>query len=147
MATQTDEGKAHMLHVPLVKEALVLGRRTVDSGAGVRVHKTVSEETWRVDDTVQRQQLEIEHVTCDVWVDGEPPTQRHEGATLVIPVLEEVLVVQKRVRLKEEIRITARSQTVPVSASVVLRSEHASIERFAVADAPEADADHAAKDA
>ncbi len=143
MAAQTDEGGAPSLHVPLVQEALLLGRRTVETGAGVRVHKTVSEETWRVDDTVQNQQLEIEHVKRDVWVEGEPPTQRHEGATLVIPVLEEVLVVQKRVRLKEEIRITARSQPVPVSNSVVLRSEHASIERFAAAD--EAGAKDAAK--
>ena len=53
-----------------------------------------------------------------------------EGATLVIPVLEEVLVVQKRVRLKEEIRITAHARSEPVSSTVVLRTEQAAVERF-----------------
>ncbi|MCM0044674.1 MAG: DUF2382 domain-containing protein, partial [Burkholderiaceae bacterium] len=50
--------------------------------------------------------------------------------TLVVPVLEEVLVVEKRLRLKEEIRITARATVRHATEQVVLRSEQVSIERF-----------------
>lgn len=128
MVTQAED--KGMFSMPLVQEELSVGRRHVETGQGIRVHKTVSEETWRIDDTVLRQQLDIEHVPVNAWVDGELPVQRQEGATLVIPVLEEVLVVEKRVRLKEEIRITAHSQGEPVSSTVVLRSEHAQVERF-----------------
>ena len=131
MATQAeDSGDDGMLRMPLVHEELSVGRRSVETGQGIRVHKTVSEETWRVDDAVLRQQLAIEHVPVNAWIEGELPVQRHEGATLVIPVLEEVLVVQKRVRLKEEIRITAHTRSEPVSSTVVLRTEHASVQRF-----------------
>ncbi len=128
MATQAED--KGMFSMPLVQEELAVGRRTVETGQGVRVHKTVSEETWRVDDTVLRQQLDIVHVPVNAWVDGELPVQRHEGPTLVIPVLEEVLVVQKRVRLKEEIRITPQTHAAPVSSTVVLRNEQAQVERF-----------------
>ena len=132
MATQAEEESEdkRMFSMPLIHEALSVGRRSVETGQGIRVHKSVSEETWRVDDTVLRQQLDIEHVPMNVWVDGELPVQRHEGATLVIPGLEEVLVVQKRVRLKEEIRITAHTRGEPVSSTVVLRTEQAQVERF-----------------
>jgi uncharacterized protein (TIGR02271 family) len=128
MATQAEQGST--LRIPLVQEALSVGRRKFETGQGVRVHKTVSEETWRIDDAVLRQQLDIEHVPVNAWVDGELPVQRHEGATLVIPVLEEVLVVEKRVRLKEEIRITPHTHSEPVSSTVVLRTQQAAVERF-----------------
>jgi len=36
----------------------------------------------------------------------EPVAQRQEGDTLILPVVEEVLVVEKRMMLREEIRIT-----------------------------------------
>ena len=137
MATQAED--KGMLRMPLIQEELAIGRRLVETGQGVRVHKTVSEETWRVDDTVMRQQLDIEHVPVNAWVEGELPVQRHEGATLVIPVLEEVLVVQKRVRLKEEIRITAHARSEPVSSTVVLRTEQAGVERFDERDDPSFD--------
>ncbi len=116
--------------IPVVQEELQVGKRVFETGQGVRIHKRVSEEAFRIDEHLVQQELEIEHVPVDAWVDGPVPQQRHEGATLVIPVLEEVLVVEKRLRLKEEIRITAKATQREVSEPVVLRSEHVSIERF-----------------
>jgi hypothetical protein len=43
---------------------------------------------------------------------AEPPVQRQEGDTLILPVVEEVLVVEKRLMLREEIRITRRREQV-----------------------------------
>ncbi len=128
MATETtDTGK---LRIPVTEEVLRVGRRVTDTGRGIRIHKTVSEETLQVDEALQRQELQIEHVTVNAWVDGAPPVQRQEGDTLVIPVLEEVLVVQKRLKLTKEIRITARTRTDHVSEQVVLRKEQVAAERF-----------------
>ena len=45
------------------------------------------------------------------------------GTALVVPVFEGVRVLEKRVRLKEEVRITRRQR-------VSLRSEEVSVERF-----------------
>ncbi len=116
--------------IPVVEEVLHVGKREIETGSGVRLNKTVSEEVWRIDDTLSRQTLDIEHIPVNAWIAGEPPVQRYEGKTLVVPVLEEVLVVEKRLRLVEEIRITARSTQQPVSERVVLRKEQVSVEHF-----------------
>lgn len=118
------------VQIPVVQEELHVGKRTVETGRGVRVHKTVTEEAIRIDEPLAQQGLEIERVPVNAWVEGPVPVQRHEGDTLVVPVLEEVLVVEKRLRLKEEIRITARATTRHASERVVLRTEQVSVERF-----------------
>ena len=55
---------------------------------------------------------------------------------LIVPVLEEQLVVTTRLFLKEEIRITRRSRTELVREQVRLRAEQADIERLAGPAAP-----------
>ena len=54
---------------------------------------------------------------------------------LIVPVLEEQLVVTTRLILKEEIRITRRSRTEVVREPVQLRSEQAEISRLEGRDA------------
>lgn len=118
------------MRIPVVQEELHVGKRVVESGQGVRLHKSVTEEVLRIEEPLARQELEIEHVPVNAWVEGALPVQRQEGDTLIVPVLEEVLVVEKRVRLKEEIRITARRTVDHYSERVVLRSEQVMVERF-----------------
>lgn len=132
---RTEQDASHQakqqLRIPVVQEELHLGKRIVETGRGVRLHKTVSEEALRIDEMLTQQDLEIEHVPCGEWIESETlPRNRYEGATLVVPVLEEVLVVEKRWRLNEEIRITAKSHQRPVTQYVVLRKENMAIERF-----------------
>jgi hypothetical protein len=65
---------------------------------------------------------------------GEPvasaPDVRYEGDTMIIPVLEEVLVVEKRLMLQEEIRVTRHRSAVRTPQRVTLRSEQARVERI-----------------
>ena len=128
MANQSSSDE--QVHIPVIQEELHAGKRIAETGRGVRLRKTVSEEVWRVDDLLEQQNLDIEHVPVNHWVEGEVPVRRYQGNTLIVPVLEEVLVVEKRLRVREEIRITARSHQQPVSEHVVLRSEHVNVERF-----------------
>lgn len=116
--------------IPVMQEALKIGKRVVETGRGVRVHKTVTETVLRIDESLMQQCLTIEHVPINAWVEGKPPVQRQEGDTLVVPVLEEVLIVEKRLRLKEEIRITAISTMRTASEPVTLREEQVEVERF-----------------
>ena len=118
------------LNIPVTQDVLQVGKRLVETGRGVRVHKTVTETVVRIDEPLMQQGLEIEHVPVNAWVEGKVPVQRHEGDTLVVPVLEEVLVVEKRLRLKEEIRITAKAGTRIASERVTLREEQVDVQRF-----------------
>jgi stress response protein YsnF len=65
-----------------------------------------------------------------VIAETDAPQTRYEGETLVVPVLEEVLVVQKQLLLKEEIRITRHRKPVRMPQNVLLRSEQVTVERF-----------------
>jgi hypothetical protein len=60
---------------------------------------------------------DIETVNVDRLLDG-PVQERYEGDTMILPVVEEVWVVEKRLYLRQEIRIT-KSQK-PVSKAQIL---------------------------
>lgn len=119
------------LRFPVMNEELQVSTRTVDTGRGLRVHKTVSEREQVVDDPLWREELAVEHVPVDRVIAGdEVPQTRYEGDTLVVPVLEEVLVVQKQLVLKEEVRITRQRHPMRQPQKVLLRSEQIEVERF-----------------
>lgn len=119
------------LAFPVIQEEAHVGKRVVDTGRGVRIHKTVSEREHAWDEALSRDELVIEHVPVGRMVaESETPQMRYEGDTLVLPVLEEVLVVQKQLRLKEEVRVTRRRHQVRQPQSVLLRSEQVTVERF-----------------
>ncbi len=117
--------------ISLVEERLVVGKRVEDTGV-VRVHKDVVEwpETVRLD-TV-RETVEVERVAVGRVVEG-PIGVRYEGEVTIVPVLEERLVVEKRLVLVEEIWITRKRETTTEERTFTLRKEHVTVER----DAPD----------
>ena len=114
--------------VPVVEETAEVRKVDVDQG-GWRVVKRVSTETQVVDEELQSENVEIERRPI-----GQPvviaPQTRYEGDTLVVPVLEEVLVTEKRLVLVEEIRITRVSRTHRQPQTVTLRKDQIEIERL-----------------
>jgi stress response protein YsnF len=62
------------------------------------------------------------------------PQVRREGNTLIIPLLEEVLVVEKRLILKEELHLTLVQTEERKPQTVRLRREEATVEHL---DSPE----------
>lgn len=118
------------LTVPLVQEAVRVEVREVETG-GVRVHKTVSEHPHQIDEQLLHDEVNVKHVPIDKIVSlSDAPQSRQEGDTLIVPILEEVLVVEKKCRIKEEIHITRSQRTEQHAETVVLRSEDITIERF-----------------
>ena len=62
-------------------------------------------------DTLFAEDVTVERVPVNRLIEG-PMETRQEGETTVIPVVEEVLIMQKRLFLKEEVRITRRRREV-----------------------------------
>lgn len=122
-------GESHAEHVviPVVAEELRVGKRRVETGV-VRVRKLVREHEETVEQPTVREEVEIERVPIGRVVDVAPET-RNEGDTLVIPVLEEVLVVEKRIMLKEEVRVTWRRTEERNPQRVIVRSEEVVVDR------------------
>ena len=119
------------LKIPVFREEVQVEKQAVDTGRGVRIHKTVAEHPCHIDERLTRDEVEISHVPVDriVPLDAAPAT-RYEGDTLVVPILEEVLVVERRVRIKEEVRITRTRREEHHAETVMLKSEQVSVERF-----------------
>ena len=113
--------------IPLVEERLSVAKRQVESGR-VRVHVTVEEREEVVTEQLLRDELQIERVPRNVRL-TEIPHVRLEGNMTIVPVVEEVLVVEKALMLVEEIHICRRSVPEEAQIPVSIRSERARIER------------------
>jgi uncharacterized protein (TIGR02271 family) len=122
--------------IPIVEEVLDVQKRQVETG-GVRVRKTVHEREEQIDEPVWQEEVEVEHLVINRMVDGPAPTVRTEGDVLIVPLVEEVLVVKKQLMLREEFRITKRRTATPSSQKVTLRREEAKIERLEEANPQE----------
>jgi uncharacterized protein (TIGR02271 family) len=113
--------------VPVVAEQLEVQKRKVEGG-GVRIRKTVHEREEVVDEPLMREEVQVRRVPVNRVVDGPVPV-RHVGNTMIVSLLEEVLVVEKRLMLKEELHITKEEVESYRPQRVRLRSEEAVVER------------------
>ncbi len=115
--------------IPAIEEQIVVEQRPVETGR-IRIHKHVEEADALVDEPLLQENWDIERVPVNRILTGEaPPEPRYDGETLVLPVLEEVLVVEKRLILREEMRVTRRRQEVRDPQTHRVRSEHVEVER------------------
>ena len=80
-----------------------------------------------------RRTVQVERVAINRVVDGELPV-RYEGDTMIILILEEVLVVEKRLMLKEELHVTQHHKEFHQPQRIVLRNEDITVERLAPND-------------
>ena len=118
-------------HLELVEERLDVVKRQVERGRVV-VRTRVEEWDEVAEIELQHEEVTIERVPCAVPIEVVPAV-REEGGVLVIPVVEEQLVVTTRLILMEEIRITKQSHIELVREPVRLRSERVDIERLEAA--------------
>lgn len=121
---RTDDSLVDVIQV--VEEVARITKREVETGR-VRLHKTVREVEEPVEVVLRQEELEVERVPVGRVV-PEAPAPRQEGDTTVIPVLEEVLVVEKRLLLKEELRIRRKATERTAREVVRLRKEEVTVE-------------------
>ena len=99
------------------------------SGGRVRVTKRVEQHEETIDEPLLRERVEVERVPIGREIDG-PVEVRQEGDVTILPVYEEVLVVEKRLMLKEELHIRKERQQTHEPQHVTLRREEIEVERI-----------------
>ena len=129
--------------VPIVQEELHIGKQKVETG-WVRLTKTVQEREVMVSEPSMQEDIQIERVPVNRWL-TEPASVRYEGDIMIIPVMEEVPVVEKRLRLKEELRVTKRQITTQRTEPVRLRTEEVQVERIPAQSRTDATSDRTQK--
>lgn len=127
-AGQPAEGGTVEAVVPLVQEEIVVGKREAVTG-GVRLSKVVHERQEMVEATALREEVQVERVPVNEYV-AEPLPPTVEGDQTIIPIYEEVIVVEKRLLLKEKWVITKQRHEQPHAELITRRAEEAVVERL-----------------
>lgn len=127
MRGEGDAGAEGTTVIPVVREELDVQKRKVETGR-VRISKIVREREELVDEPLLREEVRVERVPINRTVDV-PVAMRQEGETMIIPLLEEVLVVEKRLLLREELHITRQRRETKNPQKVTLRTEEVKVER------------------
>jgi len=121
--------------INLLEEVLRVGKREVETGR-VRVSVLTDTEQRVVAETLRSRRVEVERVKLGRRLEpGEAmPQSRIEGQELVVPIVEEMLVVEKRLIVTEELRIRIMQTEDKVEHTIPLRRQRASVERLPAND-------------
>jgi uncharacterized protein (TIGR02271 family) len=121
-ANSTDD-----LKLTLLAEELTVEKEAIETGR-VRVSKQTHAREVAVDEELLRENAEIETIPIGRQI-FEMPSVRHEGDTTIVPIVEEILHTERRLILKEEVRITRRRTTEQFHDRVTLRYQEAVVTR------------------
>ncbi len=114
--------------LPLLAERVSVSRRRVETGS-LRAAVTTQTHEQIIEEDLVHERVEVERIAVNRVVETVPPI-REEGNTTIIPVVEEVLVIERRLVLKEEVhvrRVTVRESHVE---AVVTRSQDVAVTRI-----------------
>jgi uncharacterized protein (TIGR02271 family) len=126
MSLETD-ASAVSASLSLLEEQLSVVRQRID-GDTIRVSTVTSTTEEHVAEEISHERIEVEHIAIGRHVDTAPPV-REEGEVTIIPVVEEILIIEKRLFLKEEVHI--RRVRVPAThrETITLRKQDVVVER------------------
>jgi stress response protein YsnF len=113
--------------VRAVREHVGIERTKTTTGK-VRITTHTSERVEQVDEPIVDETVEVERVPVGRVLDG-PVAVRTEGDTTIFPVLEEQVVIERRLVLVEEVRVTARRTERRMRQEVPLRDQQVVVER------------------
>src|SRR5437763_694378 len=122
---------------PVVEEEARILKRAVSTGK-VRIRTPIDVTQGIASAKLEEQKVEIKRVPVNRIVD-KAPAVRSENDTVIIPVMEEVLVMEKQLILKEELHVRRRVIQDWVDVPVSLRKQRAVVERLNSANEPVTD--------
>ena len=112
--------------LPIIKEEVIVDKQVVENGK-VLITKKVFEEDFNTIMPVYREEVLIERIQMNSFIDGVPPTTRVEGEKTIIPILKEVYV--KRILLVEELHITKNKTINNININEMIKREEVTVER------------------
>jgi uncharacterized protein (TIGR02271 family) len=116
--------------IPVIAEELTVETQLVERGR-VRVTKRIETREETVDAPITTERVIVERLALNRILDEEDlPEVRQEGDVLIIPLIEEVLVVEKRYLLREEVRVFKERTTTSHPQTIALRREVVDVERL-----------------
>ena len=116
--------------IPVFEEELSVAKRVVETSR-VQVSRVTHQHQQLVDELLQLEKVEVERIPIDRPIDAMPSI-RQEGDVTIVPVVEEILKVERRLVLKEEVHIRRVKQTERHQELVTLRRQEALVSRLPI---------------
>jgi uncharacterized protein (TIGR02271 family) len=114
--------------IPVIEEELVAGKEKVPTGT-VRVTKKVEQVRQTAIAPAIHEVVEVKRVPVNRVIESIPQ-MRTEGDVVIIPVVEEELVIQKRLVLKEEVHVRRKTTSRKIAKEAIVKREHATVQRL-----------------
>lgn len=125
---QRPSGMDPAVSLKLHAEDITIQKRRVVSGT-VQVQTVTRSRDRLVEEPLRHERVEVERIAVDRQVDAVPPV-RVEGDTTIVPVVEEVVVVERRLVLREEVHIRRLQVTGTHRETVALREQDVVVRRL-----------------
>lgn len=116
--------------IPLFEEEASIGKRVIET-ARVQVSRVTHSREQLIEEMLERERVEVERVAIDRPIETMPSI-RQEGDITIIPVVEEVLRIERQLVLKEELRVRRVKETERYQEMVTLRSQKAEVSRIPI---------------
>lgn len=114
--------------IEVVEEQLDIHKAVVSTGS-VHVRKRIEEHVQSVTVPLSKQSFTVERIEKNHFVDTAPEAVSHQPGRTIISVVEERIVVEKRLFLVEEIHIVENNETSVYHDDVTLKREVIDVER------------------
>ncbi len=114
--------------IPVIKEHVEVSKKVIEK-AKVRLSKRVNETVESYDVPLTEEEIVVKRVQKNELVDTPPAALRYEGDVMIIPVLKEVAVIEKRIMLVEEIHVVKYKYNKTETQRVVVRNEEVNVVR------------------
>ena len=127
LADSNENDPLEQVVISLHAEEVSVGKRQVATGH-VMVSTVTRAREELVEQLLQSERVEVDRVPVGKVI-AKMPEVRTEDDTTIIPVVEEVVVLQRQLVLKEEVRVRRIRETQNHQERVVLRGQEAVITR------------------
>ena len=112
----------------LLAEDATVSRQLVETGR-VRVAKVTRTRDHHIDELLARTSFEVDRVPIGRVIDAIPPI-KEDGDLTIVPIVEETVVVERRLMLKEELHIRRVQTSEHYRQTVKLRYQTAEVTRI-----------------
>ena len=114
--------------IPVVEEVLKVDKKLVETGR-IHIRKEINKEEKQIEIPLINESYEVEKVKVKNQIFDQPPSIRHEGDVIVIPVIKEVAEIKIRYEVTEEIHLKKNKTITTHTEQVTLKKEKVIVER------------------
>ena len=114
--------------IPILEEEVKVTKKGIETGH-VNLSKTINESLESFEIPLTEEEIVVKRIPKNEFIDTMPAASRYEGDIMIVPILKEVAVIEKRIMLVEEIHVSKLKTEKTEMHEVVVRKEEINITR------------------